>query len=46
VRFSTPEKPEDTDIGKIIRADKPQLHVNQNVKAFPVVAQWYPVENW
>ena len=42
VRFSTPEKPEDTDIGKIIRADKPQLHVNQNVKTFPVVAQWYP----
>ena len=42
VRFSTPEKPEDTDIGKIIRAANPQLHVNQNVRAFPVVEQWYP----
>jgi branched-chain amino acid transport system substrate-binding protein len=42
IKFSTPDKPEDTDIGKIIRADKPQLHVNQNIRAFPVVEQWTP----
>ncbi len=40
IKFATPTTPEDTLIGKIGRADAPQKHIGQNIRARPVVMQW------
>lgn len=42
VKFASPEAPEDTAYGKILRVDKPQLHIGQNVRAIPIMHQWFP----
>jgi branched-chain amino acid transport system substrate-binding protein len=39
VKFASPDHPEDTVLGKLYR-DKPELHIGQNIRAYPVVLQW------
>jgi len=40
LKFATPSAPEDTMLGKIGRADSPEKHIGQNIRARPVVMQW------
>ncbi|MEM0453799.1 MAG: ABC transporter substrate-binding protein [Sulfolobales archaeon] len=40
VKFTPPESPEDTLLGKVGRAEKPQQHIGQNILSYPVIMQW------
>jgi branched-chain amino acid transport system substrate-binding protein len=40
IQFSSPEKPSDTWIGKIIRPENPQLHIGQNIVGTYYGYQW------
>ncbi|MEM4969624.1 MAG: ABC transporter substrate-binding protein [Sulfolobales archaeon] len=40
LKFSTPSNPSDTVLGMIGRAESPEKHIGQNIRARPVVMQW------
>ncbi|MEM4969616.1 MAG: ABC transporter substrate-binding protein [Sulfolobales archaeon] len=40
LKFASPANPSDTVLGQIWRADQPQKHIGQNIRAKPVVLQW------
>jgi branched-chain amino acid transport system substrate-binding protein len=40
LKFMSPSSPGDTILGKIGRADAPQKHIGQNIRARPIVMQW------
>jgi hypothetical protein len=40
LKFASPSSPGDTILGKIGKADAPQKHIGQNIRARPIVMQW------